>query len=292
MNNELKRTHKIDGIELSTSEAAAAAAASAQRAEVAEEVVDVIPVGGSSAAAASAASTGNGSSSAVAVSTAGSDTTLVASVGRSSLSTTKISLAPVVGYQWFQTQGTYFSVKNQYMVGFRLGGDFSQFAGVEAGMLYSRDTMKNRYTNYGYNYGYSPYNYGGAYYYNGYDIGQIGYYTRTRDSYDFGANLKLGYMKDTVRPYAVAGFSYLLQNYNIDDSQTKGYAESIGWKRTTTNTAANFGAGVDVSASNTLSFGARFDYQNMLNRKASFMHDLYADQSARTRLTGSLQLMF
>ncbi len=202
------------------------------------------------------------------------------------------SLSPVIGYRWYQNNNYMFKAQNQYLTGVQMSGEVNKYMGLEASFTYGRDNLRPNYI-YNGNY-YAPQQYNNNYSsYGNYNYGYGQMVTvRTRDSYEFGGALKLGYSASMVRPYALIGLTHVTQRYNIDDGATKAYAESIGWTRSTTNMAANYGAGLDVKLDRYLAVGARFDYQYTINRKASYMHDLYGDQDNRMRVMGTIQLVF
>ena len=205
-------------------------------------------------------------------------------------------LAPMAGYRWFQYNNNFseYQAQNLGMAGMALEGIFSRYASVEGTFLYGRDEFYYRGLN-----GFGANNYNGGYYNGGYyNDGYYGPYNnplfapRSRDSFEVSGALKLNAAIGPTRPYILGGIGGIIQKYNIDDSFTTQMLNQIGLQRSTTNVVGNFGAGIDFAANNSLSLGARFDYQAFLNRQFTEMDRIFGDKTNRYRLMGALQLNF
>jgi opacity protein-like surface antigen len=118
------------------------------------------------------------------------------------------------------------------------------------------------------------------------------YYARSRDVFEFSANMKLGYLKGTFQPFVLGGVGAVHQRYNIDDFYTLADADYAGWSRSSTRLVGNLGAGVDFAMNSNIGFGLRYEWNYIFNKHYNPMNDLYGDSSDRMKIVGSMQISF
>jgi opacity protein-like surface antigen len=217
-------------------------------------------------------------------------------VSSSNRSTGEIRIAPHAGYRWFENNNSQLKAENRFLTGFSLEGAVNSHFAFEGSFTYGRDEFNYRYLSAGsyVNNNYLlPYNYG-SYPNIFYGPQALAYpVTRSRDSYEASAGVKVGVTVDRVRPFLSAGIGGIIQKYNIDDRYTTAQARAAGWSRTTTQVIANLGGGLNIALADNLLVGGRFDYQPIVNRKSGdVMNIIYGDAKNRYRALGELSLRF
>jgi hypothetical protein len=278
ISTEGSRSTSIEGIQFTNASAASAAVASGNLEEVQVAAV-------ATASAAPVAPTAMVSTS---------------SVGNDRYSSTEFKISPMGGYRWTVDNDSIFRSENQGLAGVAVEGRLANVLGLEVSYTYGRDKLRDRrygaFGAYGQGYGYNsyaPFVAGG--YGAGFDfLGNI----RSRDTHEFGANLKLGWFVGQVRPYATGGIGTRYTAYNIDNSADKAAASAMGWKRSSARMTSNVGAGLDYRLATNLSIGTRVDWQYIYGKKTDYSFggnniiELYGDTKNNVRASGSLQLVF
>jgi|GEM_PF-2458146 len=275
---EGSRSTSIEGMQFSSASAAAAASASGGLEEVQVAAV----------ATASASSAGP----MVSTSSTGHD--------HSAFSSTEFKISPMGGYRWTVDNDSLFRSENQGVAGVAVEGRLANVLGLEVSYVYGRDKLRDR--NYGPYGAYGQQNYAAYNAFNApvYTGGEYGFMQniRSRDTHEFGANIKLGWFVGQVRPYAVGGIGTRYTAYNIDNAQDKAAAEAIGWKRSSARMTSNAGAGLDYRVAKNLSLGTRVEWQYIFGKKTDYSFggqniiELYGDTKNSVKAMGSLQLVF
>ncbi|NCN28443.1 porin family protein [bacterium] len=193
-----------------------------------------------------------------------------------SSSRAKIAITPYGGQKWLYDNDAVFSAYNQFTTGVNLEGRISSWFGVEGSVGFSRDEFE-------YNGYFLPYNPHAQ---------QALLDTKTRDTWEVGANAILGPNKNKFRPYALVGGGVMNQQYDVDDEYTDWVLEQAGLTRATNHFFMNFGGGADYKFSKNFGIGARVDYQVVYGDSSSMMNYNFGDVANRLRYVGSLQLLF
>lgn len=263
--------------------------------------VETVPVS-AAAAGASAQASGNGASAqAYAVAVASDSEVVTTSVKREDdLRRSAFRIAPFIGYTWIaDRQSLEFEMTNQGVVGIGLEGVLNQYVSLEGNFAYSRDRMDQNLNPVALGAGAGPFGptvginsacaVSGPCSSYGFDSR---YAVRNRDNFELSGGAKVGMLLGRVRPFSAIGFGAVLKKYNIDNELVVREAELSGYQRSTNHMLANLGTGMDVSLGRHLSWGARFDYQVILNKSNTAMDGLYRDSSNSYRLTSSLVFTF
>jgi opacity protein-like surface antigen len=260
--DERERARTVEQVNSSFASSAAAAAAAGD---------------GSAAAAAAASSGGTQVVPVIAVAQAQSESPNMKSEaaykGNNNADST-FRVSPFVGKRWLYDGYAEFNAWNIFTTGVTMQGRMASYIGLEGSFMYGRDEFT---------YGSTC----GAY------TQQCGYINdmRTRDTYEFGANLIVGPQDKKLRPYGLIGLGVMYNAYNIDDEYTKQALESIGWKRATTHFFNNFGGGLDYQLSKSFAVGGRVDYQYVYGEQSE-MDRIWGDNRNSLRGSANLTLQF
>ena len=282
LTDERAREGAIEGYDSTVSNGAAAAASAYGNGYVA-----------SAAAAASASSgmvsvpvTSTGSATAIATATSSGS-----SDGFSLLGMGSFKLVPFAGYRWYDNRNAYFyDAQNRITAGLTLEGVVSKNVSIEGTFTYGRDVFNERFGML--NGGFGAFGNQGNFGQNACLGGGFVCQARARDTFEVSGGLKLGHNFGKFRPYIAGSLGGMLSMYDIDHQGTNIILEQAGLNRSSTQFLGNFGGGFDFGFSQSLSAGARFDYQASLNRNNTMFDQIWGDNANRFRLTGSLQLQF
>lgn len=203
-------------------------------------------------------------------------------------------LIPSIGYRWYANGGE-LRASNRVTTSLALEGRVNSYLSIEGAFSYSNDAFQNVY--------------GGAYANNGFGGGNAGfvgnsctsgcsgavgpeYAVRSRSNYEVNIAAKVGTQMGKVRPFGTLGIGGLFRRYNIDSAYDQAAFQQVGFLRATNHMAANLGAGADYSVSKNFNVGARLEYQAILNRQASYMNQIYGDDSNAVGMSLNLLLVF
>ncbi len=254
LRDEQERSKRVEGLDSSFSSTTGVYGAQAYASAGVVQPADVVPV--------------------VAVAQASPTSSVTGAYAVSDSSETKFRVAPFIGKRWLYDGYSEFNAWNILTTGVGLQGTLANYLGLEGNFTYGRDEFT-------YNGSYGPYGNMGTY------INDM----RTRDTFEFGANMIIGPMNKKLRPYGLAGLGVMYNRYNIDDEFTKQQLQSIGWQRATTHAFSNFGGGLDYQLSKSFAIGGRIDYQYVYG-SASEMDRIWGDNRNSLRGSANLTLQF
>lgn len=203
-------------------------------------------------------------------------------------------LIPSIGFRWYSNGGE-LRASNRITTSLALEGRVTSYLSIEGAFSYSNDAFQNAN--------------GGMYANNGFGGGNAGfvgnsctsgcsgavgpeYAVRSRSNYEVNIAAKIGTQMGKIRPFGTLGIGGLFRRYNIDSAFDQAAFQQVGFLRATNHMAANIGAGADYSVSKNFNVGARLEYQAILNRQASYMNQIYGDDSNAVGMSLNLLLVF